>query len=87
MAKQVGLAVGPRNLARDQWNSYLDALRKLADLADQRGDYETAINELRQYQEDRGPAALWKRTASSPISTASSPRRLAKTRRCSTPSS
>jgi tetratricopeptide (TPR) repeat protein len=58
MAKQVGLAVGPRNLARDQWNAYLDALRKLADLADQRGDYETAINELRQYQEDRGPAAL-----------------------------
>jgi tetratricopeptide (TPR) repeat protein len=58
MAKQVGLAVGPRNLARDQWNSYLDALRELADLADQRGDYETAINELRQYQEDRGPAAL-----------------------------
>jgi hypothetical protein len=45
-------------LQREQWNCYLDALRKLADLADQRGDYETAIDELRQYQEDRGPAAL-----------------------------
>lgn len=57
-AKQIGLTVGPRNLHRDQWNCYLDALRKLADLADARGDYETAIDELRQYQEDRGPAAL-----------------------------
>ena len=57
-AKQIGLAVGPRNLEREQWNCYLEALRKLADLADQRGDYETAIDELRQYQEDRGPAAL-----------------------------
>jgi tetratricopeptide (TPR) repeat protein len=57
-AKQVGLGVGPRNLARDQRQFYHDALRKLADLADQRGDYEAAIAELRQYQEDGGPAAL-----------------------------
>ena len=57
-AKQVGLAVGPRNLHREQWNCYLDALKRLADRADQRGDYATAIDELRQYQEDRGPAAL-----------------------------
>jgi tetratricopeptide (TPR) repeat protein len=57
-AKKVGLAIGPRNLSREQWTAYLDSLRKLADLADQRGDYEAAIDELRQYQEDRGPAAL-----------------------------
>ncbi|MBA4062367.1 MAG: hypothetical protein C0501_01425 [Isosphaera sp.] len=57
-AKQAGLAVGPRNLARDQRAHYHDALRKLADMADQRGDPESAIADLRQYLEDGGPAAL-----------------------------
>ena len=57
-AKGAGFAFGPRNLERDQKQSYFDALRKLADIADQRGDHETAINELRQYLEDGGPAAL-----------------------------
>jgi tetratricopeptide (TPR) repeat protein len=57
-AKKVGLAVGPRELAREQKQFYFDALRKLADLADQRGDYEIAIEELRQYQTDGGTAAL-----------------------------
>jgi tetratricopeptide (TPR) repeat protein len=58
MAKQVGQAVGVRNLPRDQRPFYFEALRQLADLADQAGDYETAIAELRQYQEDGGSAAL-----------------------------
>lgn len=57
-AKAAGLAVGPRNLGREPWQAYLDSLRKLADMADARGDYNAAIDELRQYQEDRGPAAL-----------------------------
>jgi tetratricopeptide (TPR) repeat protein len=57
-AKQVGLAVGPRNLYKDQRAFYFDALKRLADLADQRGDPEAAIAELRQYQEDGGPAVL-----------------------------
>lgn len=57
-AKQVGLAVGPRDLPRDQRQFYFDALRRLADLADKGGDPEAAIAELRQYQEDGGPAAL-----------------------------
>jgi len=56
--KKVALAVGPSELARDQRQSYFDTLRKLADLADQRGDFEAAIEELRQYQTDGGTAAL-----------------------------
>ncbi len=56
--KQSGLAVGPRNLARDQRQIYLETLRKLSELADKQGDHETAINDLRQYQTDGGPAAL-----------------------------
>lgn len=58
MAKQVGLALGARNLPRDQRPFYFDALRKLADIADQAGDHQAAIVELRQYQEDGGSAAL-----------------------------
>jgi tetratricopeptide (TPR) repeat protein len=58
MAKQVSLAVGVRNLPRDQRPFYFEAVRKLADLADQAGDYETAIAELRQYLENGGPAVL-----------------------------
>lgn len=57
-AKKVGLGVGPRELAKDQRQFYFDALRRLADLADQRGEYELAIEELRQYQTDGGTAAL-----------------------------
>jgi tetratricopeptide (TPR) repeat protein len=57
-AKKVALAVGPGELARDQRQFYFDSLRKLADLADKRGDYEVAIEELRQYQTDGGTAAL-----------------------------
>jgi tetratricopeptide (TPR) repeat protein len=57
-AKRVGLGVGPRELAKEQRQFYFDALRKLADLADRRGDYEIAIEELRQYQTDGGTAAL-----------------------------
>ena len=57
-AKKVGKAVGPGNLSKEQKQFYFDALRKLADLADQRGDFETAIEELRQYQTDGGTAAL-----------------------------
>jgi tetratricopeptide (TPR) repeat protein len=56
--KQVALAVGPRQLAKDQRQNYLDALRRLAALAEQSGDYETAINDLRQYQTDGGTAVL-----------------------------
>lgn len=58
MAKQVGMAIGARNLSRDQRQFYFDAIRKLADLADKNGDFETAIAELRQYLEDGGSAAL-----------------------------
>jgi tetratricopeptide (TPR) repeat protein len=57
-AKQVAQAIGPRNLYRDQKQFYLDSLRRLADMADARGDFNTAIEELRRYQEDGGPAAL-----------------------------
>src|SRR5262249_29769246 len=58
MARQVGMGLGVRNLPRDQRPFYFDALRRLADIADAAGDHETAIAELRQYQEDGGPAAL-----------------------------
>ncbi|HEV3384446.1 MAG TPA: tetratricopeptide repeat protein, partial [Gemmata sp.] len=57
-AKKIALTVGPGELARDQRQFYFDTLRKLADLADKRGDYEVAIEELRQYQTDGGTAAL-----------------------------
>ncbi len=85
-AKQIGQAVGPRNLAKDQRQCYHDALRKLAASAEGDGNallaqaeeakangnaptaaakeaeahqhFELAIDELRQYQEDGGPAAL-----------------------------
>jgi tetratricopeptide (TPR) repeat protein len=56
--KKVGLGVGPGNLAKEQRQAYFEALRRLADLADRRGDYETAIEELRQYQTDGGTAVL-----------------------------
>lgn len=52
--KQVGLAVGARNLARDQREILHGSLRKLADLADARGDYEAAIDELRAYLDAGG---------------------------------
>jgi len=85
-AKQVGQGVGPKNLYRDQKQFYHDSLRKLAAIAEAKGNalvadaeeaknrgdeagaagrtaeaqmhFETAINELRQYQEDGGSAAL-----------------------------
>jgi hypothetical protein len=85
-AKQAGQAVGPRNLYRDQRQFYTDALRKLATIAETKGNaliadadeakargdeagsagrraeahalFEVAINELRQYLEDGGAAAL-----------------------------
>jgi tetratricopeptide (TPR) repeat protein len=84
--KKVGLALGPRNLAKDQRLFYHDALRKLAAIEEAAGNallaaseeaktsgnaamaaakeaesqphFEAAIAELRQYQEDGGPAAL-----------------------------
>jgi tetratricopeptide (TPR) repeat protein len=85
-AKQTGLAVGPRNLPRDQRACYFDALRWLATKAEAQGDVphaaaeeakergdlatmaakdaeaaphlEAAVEDLKQYLEDGGPAAL-----------------------------
>jgi tetratricopeptide (TPR) repeat protein len=53
-AKKCGQAVGPGNLDRDQRDIYFAALRKLADLAEARGDSEAAIDDLRLYLEGGG---------------------------------
>jgi tetratricopeptide (TPR) repeat protein len=58
MVKQVGQGVGPANLDRDQLQPYLEALRKLAELAELAGHYVAAIDDLRQYLHDGGTAAI-----------------------------
>jgi hypothetical protein len=57
-AKKVGQAYGAASFEKDQKKCYYDALRKLAELAEQRGDFEVAIEELRLYLADGGTAAL-----------------------------
>jgi len=52
--KRCGAFVGPNNLAKDQRDIYFAALKKLADAADARGDYEAAIGDLRLYLEGGG---------------------------------
>jgi tetratricopeptide (TPR) repeat protein len=53
-AKKCGLFVKPENLDRDQREIYFASLKKLADDADARGDYEAAIDDLRLYLEGGG---------------------------------
>ena len=45
--KRTGLQVGPKNLAEDQRALYFDALRRLAEGAEARGEYEAAADDLR----------------------------------------
>ncbi|MDB5312030.1 MAG: hypothetical protein JWO38_6232, partial [Gemmataceae bacterium] len=52
--KKCALFVKPDTLAKDQREIYFVALRKLADDADARGDYEAAIADLRLYLEGGG---------------------------------
>jgi len=52
--RSVGLAGGPGELAKDQRETYFAVLKKLADDADARGDYEAAIADLRLYLEGGG---------------------------------
>lgn len=56
--KRCGAFVGPRNLAKDQRATYFAALKRLADDADARGDYEAAIADLRLYLEGGGKNEL-----------------------------
>jgi tetratricopeptide (TPR) repeat protein len=56
--KRCALFVQPANLAKDQRDIYFAALKKLADLAEARGDFESAITELRLYLEAGGPGEL-----------------------------
>jgi tetratricopeptide (TPR) repeat protein len=56
--KRCGLFAKPANLAKDQREIYFTTLKKLADLADARGDYEAAIGELRLYLEGGGTGEL-----------------------------
>jgi tetratricopeptide (TPR) repeat protein len=49
--KRSGLAAGPKNLPDDQRAVYYDALKKLADDAEARGEYEAAVGDLRLYLE------------------------------------
>jgi tetratricopeptide (TPR) repeat protein len=52
--KRCALFVKPENLAKDQRELYFSALKRLADDAEARGDFENAISELRQYLEAGG---------------------------------
>jgi hypothetical protein len=49
--KRAGMLVGPAKLADDQRAVYFDALKKLSADAEARGEYETAIDDLRLYLE------------------------------------
>ena len=57
-AKKCGQAVGPANLDREQRETYFAALKKLAELAEARGDIEAAIEDLRLYLEGGGRSEL-----------------------------
>ena len=50
--------VQPANLAKDQREIYFAALKKLADAAEVRGDFDAAIAELRLYLEGGGSGEL-----------------------------
>lgn len=52
--KRCALFVKPENLAKDQREIYFAALKKLAEMAEARGDFEGAITELRLYLEGGG---------------------------------
>jgi tetratricopeptide (TPR) repeat protein len=56
--KRVAVHAGPANLAKDQKEFYFAALRRLADEAEARGDFETAIDELRDYLKAGGRGEL-----------------------------
>lgn len=56
--KRCGLFIKPANLAKDQKEIYLATLKKLADLAEAKGDFEGAITELRNYLEAGGSGEL-----------------------------
>jgi tetratricopeptide (TPR) repeat protein len=56
--KRCALFVGPRELAKEQREIYFNALKRLADDADARGDYEPAIENHRLYLEAGGGNAL-----------------------------
>jgi tetratricopeptide (TPR) repeat protein len=49
--KRAGQHVGPKKLAKDQLDIYFAALRRLAEEAEARGDFDAAIDELRLYLE------------------------------------
>ena len=56
--KRAGLLVRPDRLAKEQREIYFGALRKLAEDADARGDFEAAIADLRLYLEGGGKNEL-----------------------------
>lgn len=56
--KRCALFVGPRELAKEQREIYYNALKRLADDADARGDFEPAIENHRLYLEAGGGNAL-----------------------------
>ena len=58
MACQTGQRIGPRRLSEEQYRHYLTALQRLAQEAEQRQDYVSAISHWRRYLEDGGTAAM-----------------------------
>jgi tetratricopeptide (TPR) repeat protein len=58
LAVQAAQRLGPRQLPEEQYRLYLTAVQRLAQEAQNREDYATAIRLYRQYLEDGGSAAL-----------------------------
>lgn len=56
--KRCALFVKPANLAKDQKDIYFATLKKLADLAEARGDFDGAVTELRLFLEGGGAGEL-----------------------------
>jgi hypothetical protein len=56
--KRCALFVKPDNLAKDQKEIYLASLKKLADQAEARGDFDSAVTELRLFLEAGGGGEL-----------------------------